>query len=84
MPTSPFSYPTLIIAILGALFAGFTSGFAGFGTALVASGVWLYVLPAPMVPPLTVILSVAGQIVSLATIRHAFAGAAPCPISPAP
>jgi uncharacterized protein len=64
--------PTLTIAILGALFAGFTSGFAGFGTALVASGIWLYVLPAPMVPPLTVILSVAGQIVSLATIRHAF------------
>jgi uncharacterized membrane protein YfcA len=71
MPNS-FSLPTLIVAVLGALFAGFTSGFAGFGTALVASGIWLYVLPAPMVPPLTVILSVAGQIVSLATVRHAF------------
>ncbi len=67
-----FSLPTVVIAILGALFAGFTSGFAGFGTALVASGIWLYVLPAPMVPPLTVILSVIGQLVSLGTIRHAF------------
>lgn len=72
MLTSSFSLPTLAIAILGALLAGFTSGFAGFGTTLVASGIWLYVLPAPMVPPLAVLLSVAGQTVSLATVRHAF------------
>ena len=72
MPATSFPLPTLIIAVLGALFAGFTSGFAGFGTALVASGIWLYVLPAPMVPPLAVILSVIGQIVSLGTVRHAF------------
>src|SRR5579871_3377039 len=64
--------PTLAIVVLGALLSGFTAGFAGFGTALVASGIWLYVLPAPMVPPLTVLLSVAGQLVSLATVRHAF------------
>jgi uncharacterized membrane protein YfcA len=67
-----FSLPTLAIAVLGALLAGFTAGFAGFGTTLVASGIWLYVLPAPMVPPLAVILSVIGQIASLATVRHAF------------
>ncbi len=67
-----FTLPTLAIAILGALLAGFTNGFAGFGTALVASGIWLYVLPAPMVPPLAVLLSVAGQVVSLTTVRHAF------------
>jgi len=58
--------------VFGALFAGFTSGFAGFGTALVSSGIWLYVLPAAAVPPLVVMLSVVGQIVSLTTIRHAF------------
>jgi uncharacterized membrane protein YfcA len=69
---SSFSLSTLTIAALGALLAGFTSGFAGFGTTLVASGIWLYVLPAPMVPPLAVILSVIGQIVGLATVRHAF------------
>jgi uncharacterized membrane protein YfcA len=68
----PFSLSTLAIAVIGALFAGFTSGFAGFGTALVASGIWLYALPAPMVPPLVVMLSVVGQIVSLTTVRHAF------------
>jgi len=72
MLATAFTLPTLIIAILGALFAGFTSGFAGFGTALVASGIWLYVLPATIVPPLAVLLSVSGQIVSLATVRHAF------------
>ncbi len=72
MLTTSFTLPTLVIAILGALLAGFTNGFAGFGTALVASGIWLYVFPAPMVPPLAVLLSVAGQIVSLATVRHAF------------
>jgi uncharacterized membrane protein YfcA len=67
-----FSLSTLVIAVLGALFAGFTSGFAGFGTALVSSGIWLYVLPAPAVPPLVVMLSVVGQIVSLLTVSHAF------------
>lgn len=72
IPAIPFTLPTLVIAILGALLAGFTNGFAGFGTALVASGIWLYVFPAQMVPPLAVLLSVAGQIVSLATVRHAF------------
>src|SRR3974390_1099707 len=69
---SSFALPTLAVAALGALLAGFTAGFAGFGTTLVASGIWLYVLPAPMVPPLPVILSVIGQIVGLATVRHAF------------
>ncbi len=68
----PFSPSTLAIAALGAAFAGFTSGFAGFGSALVASGIWLYVLPAPDVPPLVVMLSVVGQLVSLTTVRHAF------------
>jgi len=68
----PFSPSTIAVALFGALFAGFTSGFAGFGTALVSSGIWLYVLPAPTVPPLVVMLSVVGQIVSLTTIRHAF------------
>jgi uncharacterized membrane protein YfcA len=68
----PFSPSTVAIAALGALFAGFTSGFAGFGSALVSSGIWLYVLPAPAVPPLVVMLSVVGQIVSLTTVRHAF------------
>jgi uncharacterized membrane protein YfcA len=72
MLSPQFDLPTLAIALLGASLAGFTSGFAGFGTALVASGIWLYVLPAAMVPPLAVLLSVTGQLVSITTIRHAF------------
>jgi len=68
----PFSPSTVAIVTLGALFAGFTSGFAGFGSALVSSGIWLYALPAPAVPPLVVMLSVVGQLVSLTTVRHAF------------
>jgi uncharacterized membrane protein YfcA len=63
---------TLAIVFVGALVAGFTSGFAGFGTALVASGLWFQALPAAMVPPLVVLASVAAQITGLITIRKAF------------
>ncbi|MFV0299067.1 MAG: sulfite exporter TauE/SafE family protein [Hyphomicrobiaceae bacterium] len=65
--------PTQVAMIVaGALFAGFTTGFAGFGTALVASGLWFHALPAQMVPPLVAMASVTGQIVSLFAIRKAF------------
>ena len=67
-----FDLPTLSVAVLGALVAGFTSGFAGFGTGLVASGFWLHVLPVAAVPPLVALASVAAQIVGLATVRKAF------------
>ena len=33
------------LLLLGALAGGFVSGLAGFGTALMALGIWLYVLP---------------------------------------
>lgn len=65
--------PTAIaIVILGALIAGFTTGFAGFGTGLVASGLWFHALPAPMVPPLVALASVTAQIVGLIAVRKAF------------
>lgn len=64
---------TLAIVLLGALVAGFTTGLAGFGTGLVASAFWLHALPAPIVPPLAVLASVAGQLVGLVTLRKAFA-----------
>jgi uncharacterized protein len=63
---------TLAIVFLGALIAGFTTGFAGFGTGLVASGLWFHALPAPMVPPLVALASVAGQLVGLFTVRKGF------------
>lgn len=60
---------TLAIVFLAALLAGFTTGFAGFGTGLVASGLWFHALPAPMVPPLVALASVAGQLVGVVTVR---------------
>jgi len=67
-----FDSATLAMVTVGALVAGFTTGFAGFGTGLVASGFWFHVLPAGMVPPLVALASVAGQIVGVVTVRKAF------------
>ncbi len=72
MLTVPFDLSTLAFVIVGALFAGFTTGFAGFGTGLVASGLWFHALPAPMVPPLVAMAAVAGQLVGFVTVRKAF------------
>ena len=55
----------LAFLALGALAAGFVNGFAGFGTALVASGFWFLVLPAEIVPPLIIVCAVAGQLLGL-------------------
>ena len=63
---------TLAIVLSGALVAGFTTGFAGFGTGLVSSGLWFHALPALMVPPLVALASVAAQLASLITVRKAF------------
>ncbi len=67
-----FDFATVVFVVIGALVAGFTTGFAGFGTGLVASGFWFHVLPASMVPPLVALASVAGQIVGFVMVRKAF------------
>ncbi|WP_340110180.1 sulfite exporter TauE/SafE family protein [Pikeienuella sp. HZG-20] len=72
MTSFPIDPTGWVIVIGGALIAGFITGFAGFGTVLVASGFWFYALPAPVVPPLLVIASVAGQAVGLVAVRAAF------------
>ncbi len=72
MPVPSFDPATIAIAVAGALVAGFTTGFAGFGTGVVASGLWFHVLPAAMVPPLVALASVAGQAVGLVTVRITF------------
>lgn len=54
------------------MIAGFITGFAGFGTGLVASGLWFHALPAHAVPPLVVLASVAAQFIALAAVRRAF------------
>ncbi|HEY2135342.1 MAG TPA: sulfite exporter TauE/SafE family protein [Xanthobacteraceae bacterium] len=65
-------FPTIAIVFVGALVAGFTTGLAGFGTGLVASGLWFHALPAAMVPPLVALASVIGQVASLVTVRREY------------
>jgi uncharacterized membrane protein YfcA len=62
---SPASYALLFF---GALAGGFVSGLAGFGTALMALGLWLYVLPPSLAVPLVLICSVIAQSATLPTI----------------
>lgn len=64
--------PKLVIILLGALFAGFTTGFAGFGTGLVASGLWFHALPTAMVPPLVAMSFLVAQLIGIITVRKAF------------
>ena len=47
-----------VLLFLGALAGGFVAGLAGFGTALMALGIWLYVLPPSLAVPLVLICSV--------------------------
>ena len=47
-----------MLLFLGALASGFVAGLAGFGTALMALGIWLYVLPPSIALPLVLICSV--------------------------
>ena len=50
-----------VLLFLGALAGGFVTGLAGFGTALMALGIWLYVLPPPIAMPLVLICSIVAQ-----------------------
>src|SRR5260370_28885897 len=56
---------TYAILLAGALAGGFVSGLAGFGTALMALGIWLYILPPAVAVPLVLICSVSSQISTL-------------------
>lgn len=63
---------TYVILFAGALAGGFVSGLAGFGTALMALGVWLYVLPPTLAVPLVMISSVAAQSSTLPSMWRSF------------
>jgi uncharacterized membrane protein YfcA len=56
------------LLFFGALAGGFVSGLAGFGTALMALGIWLYVLPPSLAVPLVLICSVIAQTSTLPSI----------------
>jgi uncharacterized membrane protein YfcA len=60
------------LLVLGALAGGFVSGLAGFGTALMALGVWLYVLPPALAVPLVLICSVVAQTSTLPSMWKSF------------
>lgn len=66
------SHVTVLAGILaGALAGGFVSGFAGFGNGITAIGIWLQILPPPVVAMLVLICSVAAQAQSLPAVWHA-------------
>ncbi len=60
-----------IVVTLGALAAGFVSGLAGFGTGLIALGIWLHVMPPSVAAPLVVVCSIVSQVQTFPAIWHA-------------
>ena len=61
-----------MLLFLGALASGFVAGLAGFGTALLALGIWLYVLPPSIAVPLVFICSVVAQTSTLPSLWRSF------------
>ena len=53
MPVAAYGF-----VVAGAIAGGFVSGLAGFGTALMALGIWLYVLPPSIAVPLVIVCSI--------------------------
>jgi uncharacterized membrane protein YfcA len=70
----PVEMTTLAFVLLfcGALAGGFVSGLAGFGTALMALGIWLYVLPPSTAVPLVLICSIVAQTSTLPSFWRSF------------
>src|ERR1700751_1455001 len=60
------------LLFVGALAGGFVSGLAGFGTALMALGIWLYVLPPSLAVPLVLTCSVIAQTATLPSMWRSF------------
>jgi uncharacterized protein len=56
------------VLTFGALAGGFVSGLAGFGTALMALGIWLYILPPPVAVSLVLICSIIAQTSTMPSI----------------
>jgi uncharacterized protein len=58
----------LVLLFSGALAGGFVAGLAGFGTALIALGIWLYILPPAVAVPLVLLCSIVAQASTLPAI----------------
>jgi uncharacterized membrane protein YfcA len=69
----PITATDTIIAgvLLGAFSGGFVNGLAGFGTGLVAMGIWLHVTPPAIAVPLAVVCSIVAQVQTIPAIWHA-------------
>jgi uncharacterized membrane protein YfcA len=61
----------ILFVLAGATAGGFVSGLAGFGTGLVAMGIWLHAVPPALAVSLSVICSVMSQIQTIPRIWHA-------------
>jgi uncharacterized protein len=61
-----------MLLVAGALAGGFVSGLAGFGTALMALGIWLYVMPPSIAVPLVLTCSVIAQAATLPSMWRNF------------
>jgi len=62
----------IFLLLAGALAGGFVTGLAGFGTALMALGIWLYVLPPSTAVPLVLICSIVAQTSTLPSFWRSF------------
>ena len=62
---------TALVVLAGAFAGGFVSGLAGFGTGLVALGIWLHVVAPAPAATLVVICSVVAQVQTIPAIWHA-------------
>jgi len=60
-----------LVATGGAFAGGFVSGLAGFGTGLMALGIWLHVLDPAVAAVLVVICSTIAQVQTIPTVWHA-------------
>lgn len=61
----------IIIIAAGAFIGGFVNGLAGFGTGLVALGIWLHAAPPAVAASLVIICSVIAQCQTIPAIWHA-------------
>jgi uncharacterized protein len=62
----------IALLLIGALAGGFVSGLAGFGTALMTLGIWLYALPPTSAVQLVLICSVVAQSATLPSMWKRF------------
>src|SRR6201984_1706540 len=60
------------LLLLGSIAGGFVQGLAGFGTALVALGIWVYVLAPSLAGPLVMTCSIVGQPSTLPSMWRSF------------